>query len=401
MRQDCVPNWIDAEMHHRPLRRIRLKDKEFPEAYLQEMLHAYPELLPIDQLDVDFGPLVSLGREINNIDNLFIAPSGRITIVETKLWRNPEATREVLAQILDYANRVSSWSYQAFEEKCRHAMSPAPIESTSLYSLVRDAFPEETPAEPEFIDSVERCLRTGRFLLLIVGDGIREGLENLLSALHTQPSLLFTFALVELQVFVDPKDHASRLIIPRILARSTEIVRAVVRVETTGHADVSVEIDESKTENGKLKQTLSEHEFFELVPSQTIAETISSILVRARELGAIVQPRKSSVSVQLADPSGSRQKLTLFVVTVAGQIYTGWLSEQLEKIGLDKSIATKWIEDLAGLVPGVEPHTTQPDTLSRNIKVEELEPVLDVFIERLSNTIDEIQRSSTRLPDER
>ena len=89
------------------------------------------------------------------------------------------------------------------------------------------------------------------------------------------------------------------------------------------------------------------------------------------------------------------------MVTVAGQIYTGWLSEQLEKIGLDKSIATKWIEDLAGLVPGVEPHTTQPDTFSRNIKVEELEPVLDVFIERLSNTIDEIQRSSTRLPDER
>jgi len=90
-------------MHYRPLRRIRLGDREFSEAYLQEMLHACPELLPIDELDADFGPIVSLGREI---DNLFIAPSGKLTIVETKLWRNPQAIREVLAQILDYANRV-------------------------------------------------------------------------------------------------------------------------------------------------------------------------------------------------------------------------------------------------------------------------------------------------------
>ena len=130
MRQDCAPTWIDAGISNRPLRRIRLKDKEFSEAYLQEMLHACPELLPIDELDADFGPLVSLGREIDNIDNLFIAPSGRITIVETKLWRNPQATREVLAQILDYATRVSNWSYETLEMKCRSAQSPAPIETT-------------------------------------------------------------------------------------------------------------------------------------------------------------------------------------------------------------------------------------------------------------------------------
>ena len=30
------------------------------------------------------APLVSLGREIDNIDNLFVSPNGRITLVETK-----------------------------------------------------------------------------------------------------------------------------------------------------------------------------------------------------------------------------------------------------------------------------------------------------------------------------
>jgi len=396
MRQDSTPTWIDAGMNKRPLRRIRLKDKEFSEAYLQEMLHACPELLPIDEFDVAFGPVVSLGREIDNIDNLFIAPSGRITIVETKLWRNPQATREVLAQILEYANRVSTWSYQDLEEKCRHALSPAPIESSSLYTLVHSAFQDETPKESEFIDSVQRCMQTGRFLLLIVGDGIREGLEDLLAALHTHPSLLFTFSLVELQVYADSEESTHRLIVPRVLAHSTEIVRAVVRVETTGYADVSVDIGEPESEPGKpsRKRKLSEDEFFDLVPTPAMTRTIRSILDRAREMGAIVQPQKRSMSVKLNDPNGSRQKLTLFVITVTGQIYTGWLSEQLEKVDFDKQIAADWFQSLADLVPGVERHATLFDNLSRFIKLEEIEPVLDKFYARLETAIAAIRNSA-------
>jgi hypothetical protein len=399
MRQDCTPTWIDAEMQYRPLRRIRLGDREFSEAYLQETLHACPELLPVDELDADFGPLVSLGREIDNIDNLFIAPSGRITIVETKLWRNPQATREVLAQILEYANRVSTWSFETLEMKCRRAQSPAPIEASSLYSFVRDAFPDEIATETEFHDSVQRTLQTGRFLLLIVGDGIREGMEDLLAALHTHPNLLFTFGLVELQVFVDPHESRERLVVPRVLAHSTEIVRAVVRVETSGPAEVSIEIpeDEADPDKPKRQRKLSEDEFFELVPTPAMAKTIQSILDHVRSMGALVQLRKRSVSVRLADPDGSKQKLSLFVLTVTGQIYTGWLSEQLERIELDPSIADDWFAGLAALVPGVERHATLRDSLSRFIKIDEVEPVLDEFYRLLGGTIEAIQDSAARI----
>jgi hypothetical protein len=397
MRQDCAPTWIDAGMSNRPLRRIRLKDKEFSEAYLQEMLHACPELLPIDELDAEFGPLVSLGREIDNIDNLFIAPSGRITIVETKLWRNPQATREVLAQILEYANRVSNWSYETFEEKCRHAMSPTRIEATSLYSFVEKAFPDETPPEIEFHDSVQRTLQTGRFLLLIVGDGIREGMEDLLAALHTHPNLLFTFGLVELQVFVDPQESGQRLVMPRVLAHSTEIVRAVVRVETSGPAEISIEIPEDEADPGKptRRRKLSEDEFYELVPSRAMADTIHSILDKAKAMGCMIQPRKRSISVRLTDPNSSKQKITLFVMTVTGQIYTGWITDQLQTIGVNKQVGLDWIERLADLVPGVEPHATQVSNLSRFIKIEEIEPVLDEFFVRLEKAIEAIQNSAT------
>jgi hypothetical protein len=37
-------------MKCRSLRRVRLEDREFAEAYLQQMLHERPEILPVDEL---------------------------------------------------------------------------------------------------------------------------------------------------------------------------------------------------------------------------------------------------------------------------------------------------------------------------------------------------------------
>lgn len=393
MRRDCAPIWIDGKSQYRPLERIRLAEKDFSEDFLQATLHACPDLLPVKEFGSDFGPLVSLGREVDSIDNLFVAPSGKITLVETKLWRNPEATRQVVAQILDYATRLSSWTYQEFEERCMRALASASFNGKSLYTLIQERFPTETPPQAEFIDSVQRSLRTGRFLLLIVGDGIREGLSTLLGALHTHPQLLFTFGLVELQVFNDPKEPGKRLVVPHVVAHSTEIVRAVVRVKTTGHAEVTVEVDDTKDEEGNRsrRRTLSEEEFLDKLPSGPVVKTVRKLLASVRDLGAIVEPRSSSVSVRLNDPNGSNQMLTLFVITTAGKIYTGWLTEQLESIDSDKKIAIKWVASIADLVSGVQPRLNSPHELSRNIGVEEIEPRFDDFIERLGETIESIR----------
>lgn len=86
---------------------IRLDDKDITEKWLQKQLDENPGLLPIDDISSAWGPLVSLGREIplpvGYIDNLFVSPAGEVTVVEAKLWRNPEARRKVIGQILDYA----------------------------------------------------------------------------------------------------------------------------------------------------------------------------------------------------------------------------------------------------------------------------------------------------------
>lgn len=88
------------------------------EAWLQELLYSHPELLPVDGFDESFSPPIPIGREVRTasgpIDNLYVSPTGGITIVETKLWKNPEKHRTVVAQIIDYAKELATWDYDDF-----------------------------------------------------------------------------------------------------------------------------------------------------------------------------------------------------------------------------------------------------------------------------------------------
>ena len=51
-----------------------------------------------------------------------------------------------------------------------------------MYRFVADRFPDLALPASEFIDHVEQNLRNCRLQHLVVGDGIREGLERVLEA---------------------------------------------------------------------------------------------------------------------------------------------------------------------------------------------------------------------------
>jgi len=396
LRKDGFPYWINERAEHVRLRKIPFGSKEYTEEYLQSLLHRSPDILPVEELDASFAPLISLGREIDGIDNLFISPLGRITIVETKLWRNPEATRQVVAQILEYATRVSSWSYEELERKCRNALPAGPVRSeTTLYDHVR-ASSGDVSAEHEFVDAVSQTLRNGRFMLLVVGDGIHYGLENLLDALHTHPQKLFTFGLVELQVYENPTVPNGRLIVPQIVAHSVEIVRAVVRVETKGTAEVRVNMggERESAKEPRSRRTLSEDEFFEKLPDDQARDAARAMLDGAVERGALLEFRQGSISVRLDDPKGSRQRFTLFVVTVAGELYTGWLPWQLRRAGLDPAIGREWVASLAELFPNVAVSPKDSGNLTRSLDAREVVGEYDVVMDLLEATIERIRASS-------
>ncbi len=96
-----------------------------PEADLQDLVHKHPEALPIEEIDPSFSGPVSICRELNTpagpIDNFLVTPSGLPILVECKLWRNPQARREVVGQVLDYAKELARWTSADIErEAARH-----------------------------------------------------------------------------------------------------------------------------------------------------------------------------------------------------------------------------------------------------------------------------------------
>ena len=126
----------------------------------------------------------------------------------------------MIGQILDYSKELASWSY---DDLMREVSRARDRKGNVPYELVRAQAPHVD--EAQFGDNVSRQLRRGEFLLLIVGDGIREGVENIVQFVQSHSGLHFNLALVEAALY---RDTANRIIVqPRVLMR-TEVIRRVV-----------------------------------------------------------------------------------------------------------------------------------------------------------------------------
>ncbi|MHB2264799.1 hypothetical protein [Aliihoeflea sp. PC F10.4] len=202
------------------------------EAQIQDLVHKYPGSLPIDEVDPSFKNPVAVCRELMTpagpIDNLFITPSGLPILVECKLWRNPEGRREVVGQIIDYAKELSRWTCSDLQREVSRRLGRP---GNAMLELVREVDPSVD--EMAFNDAISLNLRRGRFLLLIVGDGIREGVETIAEYLQRHAGLHFSMGLVEMPIFNLP--DGGLLVTPRVLARTASITRNVIAVPE-GHA---------------------------------------------------------------------------------------------------------------------------------------------------------------------
>ena len=193
-----------------------------------------------------------------------MSEQGLLSVVECKLWRNPDARRVAVSQILDYAKEISRWSYEELGDAVGRA-AKRPEGANALFDLVKEK--NDTIDEQTFVDDVTRNLRSGRFLLLVVGDGIREGVERIADYLTQSAGIRFTFGLVELAIFDMPDETAGGIIVePRVLARTYEIERAVVRV-----ADAGVVVEEPPTtgppsrDGGGRRKPITVEEYYEQI----------------------------------------------------------------------------------------------------------------------------------------
>jgi hypothetical protein len=208
---------------------------------IQRLIHDHPECLPIAEIDSLFANPVPICMELNTpagpIDNFMVTPTGLPVLVECKLWRNPEARREVVGQILDYAKELTRWSSADLQREVRRRLGR---EGDPILEIIRAA--GHSVDEIAFGDALSTNLRRGRFLLLIAGDGIREGVEAIAEYLQTHAGLHFTLGLVEMPIYLTPS--AQRVVVPRVLARTLVITRTVIAVPD----GMSVSDDEATAE---------------------------------------------------------------------------------------------------------------------------------------------------------
>ena len=349
-----------------PLRRrdrdVGPKGGGYDEDWLQNLLFETPEILPVGQFDREAAPATPLCRELPTdagpVDLVYMSEQGRLSIVECKLWRNPEARREVVTQILDYAKEISKWSYEELNAAvCRAAGRSA--NAKSLFDLVRAQ--HDTLVEADFVDDVTRNLKEGRFLLMVVGDGIREGVERIAGYLQQSAAIRFTFGLVELAILDMPEVTGGGVIVePRVLARTVEIKRAVV--ELADPVDRRVVVKEppalapagqgSGTDAGTRKR-LTPEGFY-----QEIEQVDAALPLRLREFFRRyedqgdefrVTVKRASYILNWYRPDGTKVNFgTLFS---NGELNTNYVVWNAEESG-DPQVGVDYLEAVARLVPG-------------------------------------------------
>lgn len=331
---------------------ISLEKPPYNEDWLQNLIHNHPELVPAGEVEACFENIIPVLREFTLpsgfLDNFYITPDGYPVLVEVKLWKNQEARRKVVAQILEYAKDFASLSYEDINRELRKQLKGRAWGANPLHEIVA-GYVANPPTEATFVDRVSRNLREGRFLLLILGDGIREEMAALAGYLMHH-SLRYAFGMVEIRLFTLP--DGSVLALPHVLAKTQTIERHVTVVTTQG-AGITVTASAPVISERVEKTSLSTDEFYELMArsDQKHVEWLKGLLSRLSDLPIDLQTGSRGESLMLKAPVPDGGQVTLMLVTPTNAQFWGipnkhWTDPAWQRL------SRAYLERVVSAVPG-------------------------------------------------
>ena len=228
--------------------------------------------------------------------------------------------------------------------------------SDPLVDLASDG--DDDMDEREFVDRMNRNLRLGRFVLLIVGDGIHEGVERMADFLNQTPQLQFTLGLVEMGLYAldDKAQSADFFVQPRIVARPREVTRAVVEITTTVQPDeihVSVPSAPPAAQSGRTK--LTESAFLEQLSESSSPEVVRFaqwVLEQAPAHDLTITWGEGSPLLRYEDAE-TGHRFTFGKLSRGGTLGdTCWLGGACQRRGFDASIYQNYLDQVAALILG-------------------------------------------------
>jgi hypothetical protein len=349
------------------------------ESWLQEILRTQPDILPTAEIEPIFHPLIPIGREVTagtgSIDNLYISHRGYLVLVETKLWRNSEAKREVVAQAIDYGSSISKWNYSNLDEVVRNYTKKY---ADQTYGLVDWVVHQCGP--------VAKNLRLGRFLTLIVGDRIRPSVIEMLSYVSKYPHLATDLALIQLTCYRwQLGSDWPLLIVPNIVARTEIIERSIIQVTVKQDGAYQIDVQqEGGTADTKARVTLTEEAFWELlrkqVPEKSYELGRKLVDLYRAKVGISVEPKEASVVVALGIQDTGQQTSLFFLYKNASiNVWPGTIRNQLSKAGLDGDLVTSYETELKRILGPASPSGSFSRPIAE-VNQEDFARAVDAFI---------------------
>jgi len=382
------------------LSRLDPRKKEFDEKWLQGFLTNHPDILPTGDIEPIFYPLVPIGKEVQvtegRIDILYLSGSGYPVIVETKLWRNPESKREVVAQILDMAFAFSKWGYDQLDEYTKRFANAFYGHEKSLITLMEEKLGEIDMEQDEFRDHVENNLNLGRFLVAVVGDKIRSSTLDILNELNRYPGLGLELTMIELECFTFwEKESPSLLIIPRIAKKSEIIERSIVEVKIQRDqkkAEVEISQEKAKKIGKKISRpTLTEVKFWEMLKEKAPKDY--------KRIKEFVEDLKNDPLLEMLPGanglrfrrilSESDRVISLFFITTDSSVHVRSQApiQQFKSLGLDTGPVDEFGKEVKFILDGFS-------SLFNKIDVEAFKKTLSNFCEKIDEQ--ELDKNQTR-----
>ena len=403
----------------RALKRLPRMHDRFGESYLQELLKDHPELLPVAEIRDDVGKLLCVGREVGvssgAIDNLYLSTSGYPVVVETKLWRNPEARREVLAQVLDYIKEVVKKDFGWFEEQWAFFEKSKGRSGDDLVARLSELSDDEID-ESQIIDRVNRALARGDVIAMIVGDGIEARLQTLVEHLRNDsPLLRYSLALVEMACYESEGETGREiLVVPRVVRNVEPIQRAYVHIDIAerlkGQLDVQSLVEPEAESGHGPRVTLNEEDLLKSVEKASGSKCRIAMQAFYRDLvesfDLELEFKAAAVMLKVPDPDEERPGVSVLAFEKGGRIYnTRFLPGQLSRWGVDKavakSISEKYWTALNAIDAGFDLGGIQHMNVSRFLPFMELADKLPAIKEQVGLVVRQIREAYTALEESR
>jgi hypothetical protein len=342
----------DSPVQLAPLRNGTGDTSRHDESFVRDLIHRSPGILPISEIEPILDQARAICIELPNpagfADNLLVTPEGGIVLVECKLQWNLQARREVIAQIMDYAAQLQSWTFEDLDAAVRRAELPGGGRPSGLV----ECFEDQDDFDPiAFMDAITRNLRRGRMLLLVVGDGIREGLESLAGIIQRHPGFHAALGLIELKVY--PLPQGGFIVQPRTLLRTLNVERGVVtfsddRLTITPPAITPLEVATGTF--SKRPASLTEEEFYSTLASKfPDAPAFVRTFAQRLETMGVTPEFKRTLIMRWIGPDGRKHNIMTF--SKEGTISLDAVSWQL-KTDVEHALANEYRQSIATALGG-------------------------------------------------